>query len=204
MPKRVDHGEWRARVAETAADLIAEEGLPAMTFRRLSERLGCSTTVISHYFSDRSQLLQSVYDAANAEAAAVRDSSLRSKTPIHAFGDLLPVSRRRIRTWRIWLTFWTSALFDEDLRDKHRRGLAGTRRMLRSHLKDAGLADEAAERAAAEIMQAIFGIAMQALFDSDYWYPGRQLAAYRAVVDRVVPRVALEPVPRSVAESASA
>lgn len=190
MPKRVDHEEWRARVADTAAELIAEGGLAAMTFRRLADRLGCSTTVISHYFADRSQLLHSVYDATNAEAAAVRDSSLQSKTPIHAFGELLPVNRRRARTWRIWLTFWNSALFDDALREKHRRGLAGTRRMLRSYLLSVGVADEAAERGAAEIMQAMFGIAMQALFDSDYWYPGRQLAAYRAVVDRVVPRAA--------------
>lgn len=190
MPKRVDHEEWRARVADAAADLIAEGGLAAMTFRRLAERLGCSTTVISHYFADRSQVLQSVYDATNAEAAAVRDSSLRSRTPIHAFGELLPVSRRRARTWRIWLTFWNSALFDDALREKHRRGLAGTRRMLHSYLLSIGVADEEAERGAAEIMQAMFGIAMQALFDSDYWYPGRQLAAYRAVVDRVVPRSA--------------
>ena len=203
MPKRVDHGEWRARVAETAADLIADEGLPAMTFRRLAERLGCSTTVISHYFADRSQLLQSVYDIVNAEAAAVRASSLTSRTPIHAFGDLLPVTGRRARTWRVWLTFWTSALFDAELREQHRRGLAGTRRMLRAQLRDAGLAEDEAERAAAEIMQAIFGIAMQALFDSDYWYPGRQLAAYRAVVERVVPRMALEPAAQPIAEPAS-
>ena len=204
MPKRVDHEEWRARVAETAADLIAEGGLPAMTFRRLAERLGCSTTVISHYFADRSQLLQAVYDATNAEAATVRDSSLRSRSPIHAFGDLLPVTCRRTRTWRIWLTFWNSALFDEALREKHRLGLAGTRRMLRSYLVSVGVADDEAERAAAEIMQAIFGIAMQALFDSDHWFPGRQLAAYRAVVDRVVPKAVPGPLRHAVAETAAA
>jgi len=189
MPKLVDHATWRRRVTESAAALIAEEGLAGMTFRRLAARLDCSTTVISHYFNSRSELLASVYDATNAEAARIRQAARGdpARSPIETLEDLLPVSQATHRIWRIWLSFWNSALFDDALRDRHRRGIAGTRRELLNHFLAAGLPVDDATVAAEDVMEAIFGIAMQAVFDRDYWYPGRQLAAFRRAIARIAP-----------------
>lgn len=190
MPKLVDHDRWRAAVTAAAADLIAEEGLTGMTFRRLAARLGCSTTVISHYFAGRTELLQSVYDATNAEAARVRTAALgdAERSPIEALEDMLPVARTQQRIWRIWLSFWNSAMFDPALRDLHARGIAGTRRSVFDQLVATGMAPTEAEAGAEDVQQAIFGIAMQAMFDQEYWYPARQLAAYRRAVARVTGR----------------
>lgn len=187
MPKLVDHDRWRAAVTATAADLIAEEGLAGMTFRRLAARLGCSTTVISHYFAGRTELLQSVYDATNAEAARIRTAALGNaeRSPIEALEDILPVATPQQRIWRIWLSFWNSAMFDPALRDLHARGIAGTRRSVFDQLVAGGMSRAEAEAGAEDVQQAIFGIAMQAVFDQDYWFPGRQLAAFRRAVSRI-------------------
>ena len=188
MPKLVDHADWRRNVVAAAADLIAEQGLPGMTFRALATRLGCSTTVISHYFRSRSDLLESVYDATNADAARIRRVSHvgEARTPVQGLEDILPVAPRQQRIWRIWLSFWNSALFDDALRDRHRRGIAGTRGEVRDHFLASGFMPDDAAMAAEDVMQAIFGIAMQAVFDRDYWHPDRQLAAYRRAIAGIV------------------
>lgn len=187
MPKLVDHVGWRRVVIGSAADLIAEEGLSGLTFRRLAARLDCSTTAISHYFRSRNDLLKAVYDSTNIEAARLRQPTVGNppRTPVEMMEDVLPVSGSRLRIWRIWLSFWTSAMFDADLRDRHRNGIAGSRRQLLDHFLARGFAAEDAATAAEDVMQAIFGIAMQAVFDQAYWYPSRQLTAYRRAISNI-------------------
>lgn len=186
MPRSIDHAEWRRSVVAAAAELIADAGLSGMTVRALAARLGCSTTVVSHYFASRNELIEAVYDATNAEAGRIRQVARGgARSPVEALEDLLPVATRQRRIWRIWLSFWNSALFDDTLRARHRRGIAGTRRELREHFLATGLSPDAADRAAEDVMAAIFGIAAQAVFDEGYWYPGRQLAAFRRAVARI-------------------
>ena len=61
MPARADHEQRRRDVARTAAALIATGGLAAATHRRIAEASGCSTTVVSHYFTDKRDLVKATY-----------------------------------------------------------------------------------------------------------------------------------------------
>lgn len=165
----------------TAADLIAEAGLQGLTFRSLAARLGCSTRAISHYFHSRTQLLQSVYDATNKDASMRLQQMFRKtegRASLQVLAHLLPVSPAQQRIWRIWLGFWNSALFDPELGEIHRLGLEGMRQLILTHFRTVGRTDAQAEQAADMVMQAVFGIAVQAVFDPQYWHAERQIAAF--------------------------
>ncbi|MCX6422671.1 MAG: TetR family transcriptional regulator [Actinobacteria bacterium] len=48
----------RDEVKEATIRVIAAEGVPAVTIRRVAREVGRSTSAITHYFSDRDQLLR--------------------------------------------------------------------------------------------------------------------------------------------------
>ncbi len=70
MPARGDHGQRRQQVARIAADLVAADGLAAATRRRIAEAAGCSTTVVSHYFTDKRDLVTATYREVGDRVAA--------------------------------------------------------------------------------------------------------------------------------------
>jgi AcrR family transcriptional regulator len=184
IPIEIDSDARRIAVIAAASDLIAAGGLAAVTFRRLAAHLSCSTTVISHYFRDKEELLRETYRSAIAEAAMLRDrvAAEQSATLVAALEEMLPLAAPQRRIWTIWLCFWTAAIFDSDLLDEHRAGLAGTRERVQHHLIDQGLDSARADRGAEEVTKALFGIAVQALFDRRYWTETRQRAAYRRAI----------------------
>ncbi len=184
MPVVVDSDQRRAAVVAAAADLVIEGGLPAVTFRNLAARLGCSTTVISHYFKDKNEVLRETYRHVIAESVAMREKLLADMKPsfVRLLEEVLPVADMQRRHWTIWLCFWTAALFEPGLLEEHRLGLAGTRERARAQFLAAGIGAEQAEIQAQDVCDALFGIAMQALFDRQYWTPARQRAAFRRAV----------------------
>ena len=57
MPAKVDADDRRHGLVLAAAALIAEEGIGALTNQRIAERLGASTTVVTHYFRSKRELV---------------------------------------------------------------------------------------------------------------------------------------------------
>jgi len=83
MPARGDHDQRRRDVARIAADLVATGGLAAATHRRIAEASGASTTVVSHYFTDKHDLVKTTYtevgDRVTARLHAAADSTDRCR-----------------------------------------------------------------------------------------------------------------------------
>lgn len=179
MPIVVDGVQRRADVVREATALVVEGGIQALSFRNLAKALGCSTTVISHYFQDKNDVLAETFRHAAAQAHARRDQVLAETGGdlLRAEEEMLPTSEEQRRRWSVWLSFWNAALFDPALAEEHRRGLAGTRQRLRDHLAARSVA--APEEAATAIVDALYGIAVQALFDRDYWTAERQIETFR-------------------------
>ena len=121
MPARGDHDQRRRDVARTAADLIATGGLAAATHRRIAEASGCSTTVVSHYFTDKHDLVTATYtevgDRVTARLAAAADSTDPLPSILEA---LLPLDEDRIRDWRLLFTFLGLAATDTELTAQQR------------------------------------------------------------------------------------
>ena len=92
-----------------------------MTVRNVADAVGCSTSVVSHYFTDMADLLHATYttaaDRARARTEAVLDHDLLDHDLLDH--DLLDAERRG--DWAIWFAFRTEALTDERLRADQRR-----------------------------------------------------------------------------------
>ena len=58
MPRIVDHEERRAEVAAAVWRIVSRDGLEAATVRRVAAETGMSTSVVSHYFAGKDDLLR--------------------------------------------------------------------------------------------------------------------------------------------------
>jgi AcrR family transcriptional regulator len=182
MPVVVDGAQRRAEVVREATALVMEGGVEALSFRNLARALGCSTTVISHWFRDKNDVLAQTFRHAAAQAHARRDEVLAETGGdlLRAEEEMLPTTEEQRRRWNVWLSFWNAALFDPALAEEHRRGQTATRERLRNHLAARGV--EQAGEAATAIVDSLYGIAVQALFDRAYWTPERQVETFRRAV----------------------
>jgi TetR/AcrR family transcriptional repressor of bet genes len=167
-----------------AAKLIAERGMDGLTIRSVAKAAGVSTGVVSHYFSDKRDLLKTTYDVTAEEVyghvsrqAAKRGSDARS-----SLEGLLPLDLERQRSWRVWIAFWGLAIgereFGADQRDRARRALELVERILDAAVARGELPpeDDNADRAAV-VLGVIQGIATQTVFDPKKWPAERQRAA---------------------------
>ena len=184
MPIQVDHERQRDHVTSLAARLVAEEGVAALTFRRVADLAGSSTAIVSTYFTDKRDLLLSTF-----RAAASR-TTVRFETAINTGGTLqdcleawLPLDDDRLVDWRVIIAFWGVAVADSELahvQDGHvSRARARVEKLLpqERHLGDDPSPDMA--RLAQQIVALTLGIALQAVFEpvTSVSVPQRELLA---------------------------
>lgn len=184
MPRHVDHDARRDLVARVAADLVAEHGLEALTVRRVAQAAGHSTTVVSHYFADRRDLVRATYRAAAARSSARFDAALvDAEHPLQACLEaLLPLDEERARDVRTWLAFWAMAVGDPELAAEQDARVQSARR----RLVDVLAAEQARGRVrpgidladvAYGLLVLVHGVGTHAEFDPAYWTPERQRRA---------------------------
>ncbi|HEU0102516.1 MAG TPA: TetR/AcrR family transcriptional regulator [Mycobacteriales bacterium] len=194
MPRFVDHAARRDLVARAAADLAADEGLDALTVRRVAQAAGFSTTVVSHYFTDRRDLMVATYRAAAARSSERFDAALvAATTPLQACLEaLLPLDAERRRDWRIWFAFWAMALADEQLAQEQVARVRSARGRVTAVLE----LEQAQGRVrpgldlpdvAYGLLVLVHGLGTQAVFDGGHWTPARQRGAVRAELARLLP-----------------
>lgn len=183
MPIVVDHEQRRREVAEVAADLIARLGLERVTVREIAAATGFSTTVVSHYFRDKRELLMLAYRLAAARArrridAATGDGTERLRQSVEA---ILPLDEASRRDWHVWLAFWSVAASDREFAAEQRRRARETLDLVRGLVAGAlGPAGEDATAPAERLLTNIYGISMQAVFDPARWPAKRQREALDA------------------------
>ena len=187
MPRFVDHQLRRELVTEVAAELIAQSGVEALTVRRVAAAAGFSTTVVSHYFEDKRDLLRSTFRAAARRSsdrfeAAARDTGRTVTTCLEA---LLPLDAAGRRDWQLFIAFWAMAASDAELHAEHRRRLRSARaRVYRVLNEDHAEPGRDLRAAASGLLTVVHGIATQAMFDPEYWTPRRQIEELRNAVDQ--------------------
>lgn len=71
MPRFVDHQERRRSILRAAASVLAEDGYANFSLRAIAHRMGGSSTLVTHYFSTRQELISAlievVFDDAKIE-----------------------------------------------------------------------------------------------------------------------------------------
>ncbi len=184
MPITIDREQRSADVARVAAQLIAQGGLEAVTFRNLAAALGCSTTAISHYFPTRNDVLVATYthiaDRAQARRAQLQADGRRDVAEL--LQQILPIAADQSDDWKVWLCFWTSALFDPALAQIQQVRNEVTRGEIQQLLGASGWPATQARALSQLMMTTIYGIAIQAIFDPAHWTPAQQRRALQEVL----------------------
>ena len=57
VPKIVDHELRREEIVDAVWRLIARDGIASATTRSIAAEAGCSNGILSHYFADKSEVL---------------------------------------------------------------------------------------------------------------------------------------------------
>lgn len=184
----VDHEERRRRIAEVAVDLIAREGLEATTIRRIAAEVRCSTTVVTHYFSDKDQLLLWAFRALGERAWEHVDAVI-ARDPADLVGALVcmaAVDQSVRRGWRAYVAFWERAARDPVLSGLQRMStemalqrIAAVIRARNGERGDIG-------RASRLLNALVQGISVQALADPDGWTPEEIRGALAHEVDMLL------------------
>jgi AcrR family transcriptional regulator len=198
MPKYVDHEMRRHQVATIAADLVATGGVDALTVRNVAVAAGCSTAIISHYFTSKRDLVLETFRAAAAratarfEAAATAPAGHRLQACLET---LLPLDEARRKDYLLWCAFWGIAASDPELSGEQRERVRSATQRVAQLLTDAESSGRTDRRelglAAAALLAQTQGIGLQAVFDPQTWKPARQRRALRRAITTT--RTALAP-----------
>jgi AcrR family transcriptional regulator len=178
MPRVVDHEQRRAEVAAAVWRVVSAEGLEAVTVRRVAAETGMSTSVVSHYFAGKDDLLRLAFGLvvergrARAQAAAPGAGLARA-----LLTTALPLDAERRTEARIWFSFLGLAVHRPELAAEQRRAYAAWRAALAAALRDEGLrAGRDAEAEATGLIALVDGLAVQAAFEPGRLPARRQLA----------------------------
>ena len=183
MPAVVNHEERRQQIARIAADLISSVGLDAMTMREIAAAAGFSTTIVTHYFANKRELMLYTYRASVEHAQARVDAVIaRDACDLPASIEaLLPFDESSLKDWKVFLAFWQIAQVDPDFAAEQRAQAANADNILRRVLKaraaaGRGLSEADVEATSRRLLVFIVGLAVQAVFDTLGWSPQAQRA----------------------------
>lgn len=181
MGVNVDHEQRRKAIANIVAGIIAEHGLDGVTIRSVAAVAGYSTTIVTHYFSGKYDLLKYTHQIAAAHAQK-RVHSVLARDPCNLKGCLeamLPLDKVSLQDWKVYFAFWQVASFNVDFADQEKRSTQHARDLIALTLdarRDAELLAGTTDipALARRLLTIVQGIALQAIIDSDEWSPVRQ------------------------------
>lgn len=113
MPKLVNAEERRQEIADAAGGVVARQGLDTVRFQDVSEELGWTTGVLTHFFKNKDDLLQEVLHQTIAQALknGLSDPSVGEGLSVESLEGWLPIDAKRLKVWRIWMAFSSSGQF---------------------------------------------------------------------------------------------
>ena len=113
MPRIIDHDERRREIAAIVEDLVYEGGVEALTIRDVAARAGCSTTIVSHYFRSKLDMLLFTHQTVRLRAESLLEQAIARRSSLFkALSALLPMSEPRKKDWNTWFAFWGMAPAD--------------------------------------------------------------------------------------------
>jgi AcrR family transcriptional regulator len=178
MPKVVDHEERRAEVVAAVWRIVSRDGLEAATVRRVAAETGMSTSVVSHYFSGKDDLLRLAFrivvERGRDRAIAQSEQGGRARALLVT---ALPLDAERRAEARVWFSILGLALTRPELAAEQRRAYDAWRAEVAAALRAEGLREGLdAEAEAAGLVALVDGLTVQATFAPRKMTAARQLA----------------------------
>lgn len=167
----VDHDDRRRRIAEVCVDVIGREGLEAATIRRIAAEVGFSTTIVTHYFADKQELLVWAYRAL-AEEAEAHFHSVTERDPADLVGSLLAMTAADevgLRRWRAYVAFWDRASRDPVFAAEQRMRIEGALGRIAQVVRARNGERADVARVSRLLNAVVQGISVQALVDRESW-----------------------------------
>ena len=110
LPKVVNHEERRRSLVEASWDVIAREGIEGVTLRKVATQAACTTGRITHYFSNRDDLilsaLRAVYSDSEQRMSVIQKAGEDPEKCLQQIlYEALPLDKTRLREWQVWIVF---------------------------------------------------------------------------------------------------
>ncbi|MFI6498850.1 TetR/AcrR family transcriptional regulator [Nonomuraea typhae] len=177
MPKIVDHDERRRDVLTAASKVIVRDGIDAATTRAIAKEAGLSNGVLSHYFSDKDEILLSALRASHRRIRERLTAKVTGLTGVAALREVLldnlPLDDERNEETRLEVSFWSRSLAAEELAEVQRAEVGELREAVHGLLEQARAAGEVRadadlDDAAEHLLALVDGLSVHLLL-----YPGR-------------------------------
>lgn len=138
MPKIVDHDQRRAEIVRVIIRVIAEHGLNGTTVRTISRTGGFSSGVLSHYFSDKDEMIKFAFEGVSDLIFDRIDQRMQgAKGPERVriiLEEHLPIFNHDDET-AVALAFWEVAMHDPALRVQFKKNYGRWRDRLRAEMR---------------------------------------------------------------------
>lgn len=177
MPRFVDHEARRRHMADTAAELVGVHGLDALTFRNVARAAGASTTVLTHYFSDKFDLMLETYEVVARRTGVRFDAAKASGGGLaECLESLLPLDRERQVEWRLLTCYFSLAISDPRLAEAQARHVRSAQRRVEAMVREArpGLKNTDVEMIARRLGTLVHGLGSHHAIDPVHWPASKQ------------------------------
>lgn len=197
MPKDVDHDARRFELAQSVWRVVADEGLERATIRRIARETGWSAGVLSHYFSDKDDMLLTSLRICLAQIRARIDAKLQGLAGMSALRELildnLPLDAERQLETRFLMHYWGREIRERQFPDSRVDGAPHMVDVIAGYLREGQLAGEIdpgrdPDDTAEALLGLIDGFSLHALLDPERLTPERQVALIDAELSRIRPR----------------
>jgi AcrR family transcriptional regulator len=184
-------------ILEAAARVIADEGLSAATMRRVAESAQISLGTLTHYFESVDQVLAEALELASVrftETLTLETTQGSALQRLCALVDrVMPDNAETLRQWRLWIAFWSRAIYDPQLARTHaqryRAWNATVSSLIKAAVKEGSfLADLNTKEATQALVALIDGVCFQVVVEGSHMTVARGKKIVRQAIARLASR----------------
>lgn len=171
MPVLVDHAQTRIEIAELAGEIVATEGLNALTMRRMAEAAGTSRAIVSTYFANMQDLISATYlRYADRQGARFTEALEAGGGLEECVAAILPLDADRLHDWNVLVAFIGVTITDPVLspiaRKRHDSAVVKFENLLLAHNPDMRMSAKVTYEAR-RIVNTLHGVGIDLTYRSD-------------------------------------
>lgn len=201
MPRKVDHHERRARIADALMRVAATGGLEAVSLRHVAAEAGVSTGMVQHYFGTKDELMLFALDLVSqgVQARLARRAESLGDDPAprtlvrSLLVEILPLDAERAAEGRVSLAFLAYAAVHPHVGAGLSESIGQMRAFIADRIRAAQAAGEATtaidpDHAATALLALVDGLGVHVL--AGHYSPDDALAVFDAHLDTIFPGIA--------------
>jgi AcrR family transcriptional regulator len=198
VPKIVKHEARRTEVAQAAWRVIIRDGLENLRIRDITDELGLTTSVVTHYFRDKEELmmfvLTQVFDRFELRQSRKASKLSGTKRLEALLLSSIPLDEKGLVEWKIWTAAIGRTIGHEKLLEAHRKHTARMRAVTLEELERARAQGLISAKVNLKlevplIMAVIDGLGINMVLDPEVYATSGQINAVKRLIKDVVARL---------------